>query len=141
MMTGKAAGQTKVFSERCLKLNSVLFRNENGESFVLERGVREEKDDRLEALLQAEVSMVPRLAAASGELADGGLQARVCGLGIGKGGRLVGPLPGLFKLEGAVGGASLSAYGRFPKGGDAASKLQRCGFSAPFASRKIPLEI
>ena len=61
--------------------------------------MREEKDDRLEALLQAEVAMVPRLAAASGELAEGGLQARVCGLGIGEGGRLVGPLPGLSKLE------------------------------------------
>ena len=61
--------------------------------------MRDEKDDRLEALLQAEVAMIPRLAAASGELADGGLQARVCGLGIGEGGRLVGPLPGLFKLE------------------------------------------
>ena len=72
---------------------------QNRESFVLERGVREEKDDRLEALLQAEVAMVPRLAAASGELSDGGLQARVCGLGVGEGGRLVGPLPGLSKLE------------------------------------------
>ena len=51
MMTGKAAGQTKAFSERRLELNSVLFRNENREFFVLERGVREEKDDRLEALL------------------------------------------------------------------------------------------
>ena len=140
-MTGKAAGQTKFFSERRLELNSVLFRNENGESFVLERGVREEKDDRLEALLQAEVAMVPRLAAASGELADGGLQARVCGLGIGEGRRLVGPLPGLFKLEGAAGGASLSAHGRVPKGeGDAASNIRRRGCSAPFASRKIPLE-
>ena len=27
MMTGKAAGQTNVFSERCLELNSVLFLN------------------------------------------------------------------------------------------------------------------
>ena len=71
----------------------------NRESFVLERGVREEKDDRLEALLRAEAAMVPRLAAASGELAEGGLQARVCGLGIDEGGRLVGPLPGLFQLE------------------------------------------
>ena len=81
------------------KLCSLL--EQNRESFVLQRGVREEKDDRIEALLQAEVAMVPRLAAASGELADGGLQARVCGLGIGEGGRLVGPLPGLFKLEGS----------------------------------------
>ena len=39
---------------------------QNRESFVLQRGVREEKDDSLEALLQAEVAMVPRLAAASG---------------------------------------------------------------------------
>ena len=61
--------------------------------------------------------MVPRLAAASGELEDGGLQDRVCGLGIGEGGRLVGPLPGLFKLEGAAGGERLFAYGRVPKGG------------------------
>ena len=103
--------------------------------------MREEKDDHLEVLLQAEVAMVPRLAAASGELAEGGLQARVCGLGISEGGRLVGPLPGLFKLEGGAGGASISAYVRVPKGeGDAASKIRRCGCSAPFASRKIPLE-
>ena len=61
--------------------------------------MREEKDDRLEALLQAEVVMVPRLAAGSGELADDGLQARVCGLGIGEGRRLLGPLPSLSKLE------------------------------------------
>ena len=101
MMTGKAAGQTKVFSERRLELNSVPFRNENRDLFVLERGVREEKDDRLEALLQAEVAMVPRLAAASGELADAGLQARVCGLGIGEGGRLVSLLPSLFKIGGS----------------------------------------
>ena len=88
-----------VFSEKRLELKSVLFRKENREFFVLERGVREEKDDHLEALLQAEVAMVPRLSAASGELAEGGLQARVCGLGIGEGGRLVGPFPGLSKLE------------------------------------------
>ena len=102
-MTGKAAGQTKVFSERRLELNSVLFRNENRESFVLERGTHEEKDDLLETLLQAELAMVPRFAAASGKLADGVLRARVCGLGVGESGRLVGPLPGLFKLEGAAG--------------------------------------
>ena len=30
---------------------------------------------------------------------------------------MVGPLPGLFKLEGAAGGENLSAYGRVPKGG------------------------
>ena len=65
------------------------FSEQSRDSFVLERGLREENDDRLEALLQAEVAMVPRLAAAPGELADGGLQARVCGLGIGEGGRLV----------------------------------------------------
>ena len=99
MMTGKAAGQTNRFSGRRPEINSVLFRNEKRESFVLERGVREGKENRLQALLQAEVAMVPRLAAASGELADGGPQARVCGLGIGEGGRLVGPLPGLSKLE------------------------------------------
>ena len=97
------------------KLCSTL--EQNRESFVLERGVRDEKDDRPEALLQAEEAMVPGLAAASGDLVEGGLQARVCGLGISEGGRLVGPLPGLFKLEGAAGGASLSAYERVPKGG------------------------
>ena len=64
MMTSKAAGQTDVISERRLGLNSVLFRNENRESFVLENDFREEKDDRLEALLKAEVAMVPRLTAA-----------------------------------------------------------------------------
>ena len=105
-----------VLSETCLELKSVLFRNENRDSFVLERGVREEKDDRLEALLRAEVAMVPRLTAAPGELADGSLQARDCFLGIGEGGRLVGPLPGLFKLEGAAGGESISADGGVPKG-------------------------
>ena len=37
-----------VFSEKRLELKSVPFRNENRDSFVLERGLREEKDDRLE---------------------------------------------------------------------------------------------
>ena len=74
---------------------------QNGESFVLERSVREEKDDRLKALLQTEVAMIPRLAAASGEPADDGLQARACGPGVGEGDRLAGPLLGLFKLEGS----------------------------------------
>ena len=90
-----------VVSEKRLELKSVLFREENRDSFVLERGAREEKDDHLGALLQAEVAMVPRLTTAPGEPVDGGLQARVCGLGIGEGGRLVGPLPGLFKLAGS----------------------------------------
>ena len=129
-----------VFSGQRLELNSVILRNENRESFFLKRGAHEEKDDRLEALLRAEVAMIPRLAAAPDNPADGGLRARVGGLGVGEGGRLVGPLPGLFKLEGAAGGESLSTYGRVPKGGDAASKLRRCGCSGPFASRKIPLE-
>ena len=66
-----------VVSEKRLELKSVLFRNENREFFVLERGVREEKDDGLEALLRAEVAMFPRHAAASGEIAGDGLQARV----------------------------------------------------------------
>ena len=77
MMTGKAAGQTKVFSERRLELKYVLFRNENRYSFVLEHGVREEKNYRLGALLQAKVAMFPLLVAASGEIADDGLQARI----------------------------------------------------------------
>ena len=96
MMTGKAAGQTKAFSERRLELNSVLFWNENRKCFVLERSAHEEKDDRLEVLLQAEVAMFPRLAAASGDLAYADLHARVCGLRDGESGGLVGPLPGLF---------------------------------------------
>ena len=96
MMTGKAAGETKVFSEQRLELNSVLLWNENRRSFVLERGAHEKKNDRLEALLQAKVAIIPRLAAASGELADGGLRARVCGLGVDLGGRLVGSLSSLF---------------------------------------------
>ena len=79
--------------------------------------MREEKGDCLEALFQAEVALVPRIAAASGELADDGLQARVCGLRDGESGGLVGPLPGLCKREGAAGGESISANGRVPDEG------------------------
>ena len=62
-----------MFYGQRLELKPVLFRNENREYFVLERGAREEKEDRLDALLRAEVAMVPRLAAAPGETSDGGL--------------------------------------------------------------------
>ena len=63
---------------------------------VYESGPRKVKmPAKIAAELYTAVQLAPFL-----RLADGGLQARVCGLGIGEGGRLVGPLPGLFKLEG-----------------------------------------
>ena len=138
---GRRANNALFFEQR-LDLSSVLYGNENRESFVLKPCARNENNDGLEELLQAEEAMVHRLVAASGEPADCGFQARVCGLGICEGGgRLVGPLQDLFKLEGTAGGECRSAYGRAPEGGgDAASKGRRCSCSALFASKKTTLK-